>query len=97
MSPARDIFLGMAIGFLTIMVSVPIVLFVLSLAYSYEFSYFWKQFITHATFASKYLSLSCIPNLIWFYFFLNRERWSVARGIILSVLILVPFAIYVNF
>ncbi|NDB33795.1 MAG: hypothetical protein EB023_00255 [Flavobacteriia bacterium] len=97
MSPAREIVIGMAIGFLTILASVPIVLFILSLAYSYEFTYFWKQFVTHSTFTSKYLSLSCIPNLIWFYFFLNRERWAVARGIILSVLILVPFAIYVNF
>ena len=42
MSPAREIMIGMAIGFLTILASVPIVLFILSLAYSYEFTYFWK-------------------------------------------------------
>ena len=33
MSPAREIMIGMAIGFLTILASVPIVLFILSMAY----------------------------------------------------------------
>lgn len=93
----KETLFGMLLGLLTICCCLPLVLWIMTLAYSYEFVYFWNQFITYSVYTSKYLSLACLPNLFWFYFFLNRERWAIARGVIFSVLILVPFAIYVNF
>jgi len=68
-----------------------------SVYFIFEFGYFWNQFTSYSVYTSKYLSLACLPNLFWFYFFLNRERWARARGVIFSVLVLVPYAIYVNF
>ncbi|MEY4216359.1 MAG: hypothetical protein RLZZ68_815 [Bacteroidota bacterium] len=97
MNQLKETMFGMAVGFVTMCLCLPVVLWIMSLAYSYEFAYFWKQFMNYSVYTSKYLSLACIPNLFWFYFFLNRERWTVARGVIFSVLVLVPFAIYVNF
>jgi len=94
---SKDTLLGMLVGFGTLMISLPLVLLILSLAYSYEFGYFWNQFTSYSVYTSKYLSLACLPNLFWFYFFLNRERWARARGVIFSVLVFVPYAIYVNF
>ncbi|MFM2037841.1 MAG: hypothetical protein RL432_780 [Bacteroidota bacterium] len=97
MNLIKETLFGMLVGFITISLCLPLVLWIMSLAYSYEFGYFWKQFLTYSVYTSKYLSLACIPNLFWFYFFLNRERWAIARGVIFSVLVFVPYAIYVNF
>lgn len=97
MNLIKETLFGMLMGFITISLCLPLVLWIMSLAYSYEFGYFWKQFLTYSVYTSKYLSLACIPNLFWFYFFLNRERWAIARGVIFSVLVFVPYAIYVNF
>ena len=93
----RALLSGYGIGVLSPFIMIPIVLFILSLAYSYDFKFFWNQFTDNTLYTSKYLSLACIPNLIWFYLFLNREDYSIARGIILATLTLVPFAIYANF
>lgn len=93
----REGLLGYGIGLLSPVIVLPLVLLILSLVYSYDYSYFWHQFIHNTQYTSKYLSLACIPNLIWFYMFLNREKYSIARGIILATLTLVPFAIYANF
>ena len=41
-------------------------------------------------------SLALISNLIWFYMFLNREYYDVARGIIFAMLCFIPYMIYVN-
>ena len=93
----REGLLGYGIGLLSPIIVLPLVLFILSMVYSYDFSYFWNQFVQNTQYTSKYLSLACIPNLFWFYMFLNREKYSIARGIILATLTLVPFAIYANF
>jgi len=97
MNISKDAWIGFVIGLATPFVFLPLVLLILSLAFSYDFSFFWHQFSSNAHYASKYLSLGCIPNLIWFYLFLNREKYSTARGIIMATLALVPFSIYVNF
>ena len=93
----REGLMGYGNGLLLPVIVLPLVRLILSLVYSYDFSYFWHQFIQNTQYTSKYLSLACIPNLIWFYMFLNREKYSIARGIILATLTLVPFAIYANF
>ena len=97
MNISKEAWIGFVIGLVTPFVFLPLVLLILSFAFSYDYSFFWHQFSSNAHYASKYLSLGCIPNLIWFYIFLNREKYSTARGIIMATLALVPFSIYVNF
>ncbi len=97
MNISKEAWLGFGIGLATPFVFLPMVLYILSLSFSYDFSFFWHQFSTNALYASKYLSLGCIPNLLWFYLFLNRDAYSTARGIIMATLALVPYSIYVNF
>jgi hypothetical protein len=40
--------------------------------------------------------LGLIPNLAWFYLFLNREKYAYTRGIIFGMLLYAPFMVYVN-
>lgn len=89
--------LGLIIGILTPFIFLPLVLFLLGLFNGTSMNTGWHLFTHNSHYTSKYLSLGCIPNLIWFYLFLNRENFSVARGIIFSTFLLVPFALYVNF
>ncbi len=96
MKISKDAWLGFVIGIISPFLFLPLILLIMSYSFSYEFSYFWDEFFTNARQASKYLSLSSIPNLLWFYLFLNRERFSVSRGIIFATLVFVPLAIYVN-
>lgn len=89
--------LGLTIGLLTPFLFLPLVLFLLSFYNGTSISSGWYMFTHNSHYTSKYLSLGCIPNLIWFYMFLNRENYSIARGIIFSTFLMVPFALYVNF
>ena len=36
---------------------------------------------------SALLSVSVLPNLILFYFMVNRENWSAVRGILLGTIV----------
>jgi hypothetical protein len=97
MNKLKWITLGLTIGMISMLIFLPLVLKVVSWKYGVDFSFIWKQFCNDAKYTSKYLSLACIPNLIWFYIFLNKEKYDIARGIIIATLILVPYSIYVNF
>ena len=66
-------FLGLIIGLLTPLLFLPLVLFLLSLYNGTSISSGWYMFTHNVHYTSKYLSLGCIPNLIWFYLFLNKE------------------------
>lgn len=87
---------GMLIGILSPFICVPLTILILSWAQHYPFSLFWDRFFMDINVMSKFLSLSIIPNLIWFYLFLNRERYDLARGIIVGSALFLPFIIYVN-
>jgi hypothetical protein len=88
--------LGMLIGVFSPIVFIPIVLLILSLVTRSSFGYLWSQFIDSSEFRSKYVSLSLISNLIWFYLFLNREKYEYTKGIILGLLLYAPYMIYIN-
>ena len=66
--------IGLLIGLLSPLFFLPIMLYFMGLADGYDFSVLWNQFISNNMNTSKYLSLALISNLIWFYFFLNREK-----------------------
>lgn len=89
-------FTGLAIGVFSPLVLLPIIVFILSQSYGQSFSYLWNQTLSFPEFMSRYLSLSLIGNLGWFYFFLNRERYFHTRGIIFGMLLYAPYMIYVN-
>jgi hypothetical protein len=87
---------GMIIGLLSPLLCVPLTILIISWAQNYSFSLFWDRFFMDMAVMSKFLSLSIIPNLVWFYVFLNKERYDLARGIIIGSALFLPFIIYVN-
>jgi ABC-type sulfate transport system permease component len=92
----REISLGLLIGFTSPIVFLPIVLLIMSISSGAGFEYFWSQLKNYSEFQSKYLSLAMISNLIWFYIFLNREKYEYTKGIIIGLLLYAPYMIYIN-
>ena len=92
----KNHFVGFGIGILSPLLFIPIVLFILASVTSVSYGNIWEQFITYPEYTSKYTSLALISNLLWFYLFLNREYYDVARGIIFAMLCFIPYMIYVN-
>lgn len=87
---------GMIIGLLSPVILIPLTVLVIAWAQNFYFSVLWSKFFSDLAVMSKLLSLSIIPNLIWFYTFLNRERYDLARGIIIGSALHLPFILYVN-
>lgn len=93
----KQFFIGLAIGALSPLVCLPIIVFVLAQSYGQSFLYLWHQTLNFPDFLSRYLSLGLIGNSAWFYYFLNREKYFQTRGIVFGMLLYAPFMIYVNF
>lgn len=87
---------GMIIGVLSPIVMVPVTMMLIAWAQNFYFSLLWSKFFTDLAIMSKFISLSIIPNLVWFYIFLNKERYDLARGIIIGSALFLPFILYVN-
>ncbi|MEI8116770.1 MAG: hypothetical protein WCH03_04470 [Flavobacteriia bacterium] len=92
----KEHILGFLIGVLSPIIFLPIIVFILSQSRQTEFSYLWSQVNDSVEYLSRYLSLGLIPNLLWFYLFLNKEKYAYTRGIIFGMLIYAPFMVYVN-
>jgi hypothetical protein len=88
--------LGFLVGVLSPILFLPIIVFILAQSRHTEFSYLWNQLLNSVEYLSRYLSLGLIPNLLWFYLFLNKEKYAYTRGIIFGMLIYAPFMVYVN-
>lgn len=88
---------GWVIGILVPLICVPVVVALLSWAQNFGYVRLWNKMFEDITVASKIVSLSIIPNLAVFYFFLNRERYDLARGIIIGSACFLPFILYANF
>jgi len=88
---------GLIIGLLTPLIAVPLVIWLISIAQDFYFIQLWHKFTVDKSVQSKFISLACLPNLGWFYLFLNKERYDLARGIIIGSAIFVPYIIYVVF
>lgn len=93
----KSFFTGLAIGALSPLLCLPIIVFILSQSYGQSFQYLWHQTLSYPDFLSRYLSLGLIGNLAWFYYFLNREKYFHTRGIVFGMLLYAPFMVYVNF
>ncbi len=88
---------GVLIGVLWPLMFLPVVLFVLSQSNAVNFMDLWYQVLDFHEFRSRYISLSLISNIGWFYFFLNREKYDIAYGIMFGMLAIYgPYMAYVN-
>jgi hypothetical protein len=88
---------GLIIAIVSPLVFIPLTLLILSFVYGYPYKYMWNQLMYSAIAQGKYLSLSIIPNLLWFYICLNKERYDLVRGIIIGTALYVPLILYFNF
>jgi hypothetical protein len=87
---------GLTIGLLSPIIISPLTVFIIATLQKYEFAYLWGRFMHEMPIQSKIVSLSIIANLAWFYLFLNKERWDLARGIIIGSALYIPFIVYVT-
>jgi len=91
----KQTLIGMLIGLVSPMVFLPIIWFILGQAQNSSWEYMKLQFEMSDMIKSKHISLALISNLIWFYYFLNKEKYLITRGLILGMLIYAPFMLYI--
>lgn len=89
--------LGLLLGIATTIVCIPLVMFILSMVNNEAFSRLWFKFHVLHDWTSKIISLASIGGLIWFHFFLKREKWPYAMGIILATVINLFIILYFKF
>ena len=88
---------GILIALITPFIFLPIILCLFSYLQGYYFHQLWYKFINISSFQIKMLTLSIIPNLGWFYLFLNKEIYNVSMGIIIGSLMFAPYIILIKF
>lgn len=93
----KDHTFGALIGIASPIIFVPIVLLVIGWMQNYDFDRLWDKFNFNTQYQIKIITISIISNLIWFYMFLNRERFNVGRGIIIGSLAFAPYILYIKF
>jgi len=93
----KQLLIGTLIGILTPILFLPVLIFFLSLSKGIDFEVIWSQISNNNMNTSKYLSLAMIVNLLWFYYFLNKEQYHLTRGIILGMICFAPYMVYIYF
>ncbi len=93
----RDHTKGLLIGIITPLVFIPVVIFVITWLQNYYFEQLWHKFTLNNQYHIKIITISIISNLIWFYFFLNKERFNIAMGVILATIAFAPYILYIKF
>jgi hypothetical protein len=88
---------GLLIGLITPLLFVPVVLLLIGWTQDYQFAHLWAKFSHSMPYRIKIMTISIIANLIWFYVFLNREKWNMAMGIIVGTLVYAPYIVYIKF
>lgn len=88
---------GLLLGIITPLLFIPIVLFFIAWTQDYYFSFLWHKFSLNGPYRIQIMTISIIANLGWFYFFLNKERFNIAMGIILGSICYAPYVIYIKF
>ena len=93
----KQLLYGTFLGVITPILFLPVLVYFLSLSKGMDFDVVWSQISTNNMNTSKYLSLSMIVNLIWFYYFLNKEQYHLTRGIILGMICFAPYMVYIYY
>lgn len=85
---------GLLIGLVSPWIIMPLFIFLFAQIENISFDRLWYNFFNINKTMSRILSLCMIGNLIWFYIFLNKERYGIGKGVILGTLIYFPLFIY---
>lgn len=93
----KELILGLIIGVISPLLFLPLIIYAMSVNDGYSFTVLWDQFLSNSMNSSKYLSLALISNLLWFYFFLNKEKYYQTRGIILGMICYAPYMVYIYY
>lgn len=88
---------GLLIGILTPIIFIPLVILIISWLQNYYFEQLWRKFTFNDQYQIKIITISIISNLIWFYLFLNKERFNIAMGVILGTIAFAPYILYIKF
>ncbi|MBL1278882.1 MAG: hypothetical protein COA33_001320 [Fluviicola sp.] len=88
---------GVLLGIITPLILAPLVLWVISLTQSYYFEQLWHKFTLNRPYQIKIITIAIIANLGWFYLFLNKEKFDIAKGVILGTVLFAPYIIYIKF
>lgn len=79
---------GLIVGILTIIVSIFIVIWVLSLQNGLSYSVNFHRFTFFHDYTAKVISLAAIGNLPWFHFVsLRQGKWAFGQGIIVATVL----------
>ena len=87
---------GLLIGLISPLLVVPLIILLYALIKDFYFIQLWNKFVNNPLTTGKFISLAIILNLLWFYLFLNREKYPFAMGIILGTILYLPYILYVN-
>ena len=93
----KELLFGVIIGVISPLLFLPLLIYIMSISDGYSFSVLWDQLLSNSMDSSKYISLALVSNLLWFYFFLNREKYYQTRGIILGMICYAPYMIYIYY
>lgn len=93
----RDHTLGLLMGIGLPLLCIPLVILILGWIQDYSYSDLWHRFSFFYQVRIQVLTISIIANLGIFYYFLNKERYNIARGIIIGSLVYAPYIIYIKF
>ncbi len=88
---------GLLLGLITPLLFIPLVLLVIAFSQNYYFEFLWNKFHLNGPYRIQIITISIIANLVWFYIFLNKERFNFAMGIILGSVLYAPYIIYIKF
>lgn len=89
--------LGLIIGLVSPLILVPLVIWLISVTQNFYFSQLWTSFLHNHYSQSKMISLAILPNLGWFYWSVNKEKFNLAMGIIIGTAAFLPYIIYLLF
>lgn len=85
---------GLIIGILSPLIFIPIVMGIYSVIDGTPFDSLWTKFKFLFDTRSKFISLACISNLIWFHLSTRKQNFEQAMGIILATFLYLFLILY---
>jgi len=89
--------IGFLIGLGTTLLAIPLTILISSAINDHSFSHSWNRFSLNRVEKSRIISLASIANLVWFHFYLKRENWPTAMGVIMATVINMLVIVYFKF
>lgn len=89
--------IGVLLGLVTPILFVPIAMFIYGFFEDVTVSKLWEKFQYLRDEKSKFISLACLGNLLWFHLSIRVKKFNLAMGIILSTFVYLFFVLYLKF